>query len=295
MRLQDLNFQHLLYFHMVAREGSVLSASQVLHLAPSTVSSQIKSLEERLGQPLFQRAGRNLVLTSFGEAVRRYTGAIFDTGEELVRLVSHGEVRRAVRVGVSSVLPKLLVRDLLQPGIRPDVQLHIQESAAEDLLAALAARRLDVVLSDAEMPPWMTVRAVSHLLVETKVAIFGSPALAELIGEDLPQGLGRVPWLVPPAGTSLRQGLEAWWEEGIEPDIAAVIDDSALLKAIADQGLGVFAAPERLSRAIMEGYRVVCIGVVSRLTERAYAITRDEDPAEPAVRAICGLDPAQEA
>ena len=80
MRLQDLNFQHLLYFHMVAREGSVLSASQVLHLAPSTVSSQIKSLEERLGQPLFQRAGRNLVLTSFGEAVRRYTGTIFDTG-----------------------------------------------------------------------------------------------------------------------------------------------------------------------------------------------------------------------
>ena len=80
MRLQDLNFQHLLYFHMVAREGSVLSASQVLHLAPSTVSSQVKSLEERLGQPLFQRAGRNLVLTSFGEAVRRYTGTIFDTG-----------------------------------------------------------------------------------------------------------------------------------------------------------------------------------------------------------------------
>ncbi|TNE89397.1 MAG: LysR family transcriptional regulator [Deltaproteobacteria bacterium] len=295
MRLRDLNYTHLLYFHTVAHEGSVLRASRVLNLSPSTVSGQVKLLEEQFEQPLFRRAGRGLVLTSFGELVYEHTQRLFDAGEELLRALSHGEARRPIRVGVSSVLPKLLVREILVRAMRPDVRLTIEEAEAEPLLGALAARRLDVVLTDAEMPPWMSVRGTSHLVVESETAIFGADRFGEILRNHAPtEGLSKVPWLVPPPGTSLRQGLEAWWEStGIEPDIAAVIDDSALLKALADAGLGVFAAPERMTDAILSGYRVQCLGVIPQLLERAYAITREPDPEEPAVRAMCGIGPRE--
>ena len=291
MRLRDLNYMHLLYFHTVAHEGSVSKASHVLNLSPSTVSGQIKLLEDQLEQDLFRRAGRGLVLTSFGGLVYEHTQRLFDAGEELIRALSHGEARRPVRVGVSSVLPKLLVREILLQGMLPDVRLTIEEADAEPLLGALAARRLDVVLSDAEMPAWMSARGTSHLVVESETAIFGADSLGQTVRSyEGTEGLSEVPWLVPPPGTSLRQGLEAWWEAtGVEPDIAAVVDDSALLKALADAGMGLFAAPERMMDAVLAGYRVTCLGLIPQLTERAYAITREPDPQEPAVRAICGL------
>ncbi len=287
----ELNLNHLRYFHVVAREGSILAASRVLHLAPSTISGQIKALEDDLGQRLIVRAGRGLVLTRFGEQVRRYADGIFELEAELTRAAWEGEARRTVRVGISSVLPKLLAREVLAPAMRPDVQLHVDEGSSEELLALLATRRLDVVISDAEMPTWMAVRAYSHLIIETGIALFAADPLAERLEHD-PDALGEVPWLVPPTGTSLRQGLEAWWDElGVQPDIAAVVHDSAVLKSLGAAGHGVFAAPERVAEAIIATYHVRCIHRTDRVMERTWAITRDVVPEEPAVRVMCGLPP----
>lgn len=292
MRPGNLNYQHLRYFRTVANEGTVLQASRVLHLTPSTVSSQLKVLEEDLGAPLFQRVGRNLVLTPFGTSVLRYADAIFELGDELTRMVTE-EQRRVVRVGVSSVLPKLLTRELLRPAIRDDVQLILREGSAAHLESELSSRQLEVVLSDAQLPTFMMSRNVSHLLVETGIAVFGARHFVKKVGDDLPGGLARVPWLVPPTGTSLRQGLEHWWRKhDLIPDIAAIIDDSALLKGLADAGAGVFAAPARMRAAILEGYNVECIGETDEVKERVYAITADEDPKDAVIRAICGLPPS---
>ncbi len=290
MRPQDLNYQHLRYFHTVAHEGSVLRASRVLGLAPSTVSGQIKTLEEAMGRPLVQRAGRGIALTPFGHEVLRIADAIFELGDQLAHTIAQGAVRRLVRVGVSSVLPKLLVRELLQRIPTHTHQLDIRHSSTDELVGALAARRIDVVLSDAPLPSWATLQATSHLVIASGIALFASDALCEQVGDDLMAGLGRVPWLAPPSGTSLRNDLEAWWERhGLEPDIASVVDDSALMKALGDAGVGVFAAPERMMAAVLEGYRVQCLGTTQDIQERVFAITREASPDEPALRALCQL------
>lgn len=295
MRFSDLNYQHLLYFRTVAREGSVSQAARVLNLAPPTISGQVKLLEERLGAPLFRRAGRALVLTSFGEEVFAHAESIFSRGEDLVRMVNQGPSRRRlVRVGVSAVLPKLLARQHLLPATRMGdaVELVIRQGPADALLGQLAARQLDVVLSDAPLPTWMAVRARSHLLEDTGIAVFGVEALAVRARVDLPTSLGNVPWLVPGRDTALRHGLEAWWESiGIAPQIAAEVEDSALLKALGEIGVGVFAAPASRIDEIVESYHVVCIGRSEAVHERCYAIALDETPQDPAVRALCGLPP----
>lgn len=290
MRASDLNYQHLRYFHAVAREGSVLRAARTLHLAPSTVSGQIKTLEQELGRPLFERVGRGLVLTEFGQRVLTYADAIFELGEDLVRTAIDGPRRERVRIGVSSVLPKLLARAVLQPALKPTVELDIEHGNTEDLLGALASRRLDVVLSDIPPPTWLGPRAVQHKVVSTGIAVFGTQELADRVGTELPGALARVPWLVPPTGTSLRRGLDAWWDEiGLAPEIAAVVDDSALLKALGDAGAGIFAAPASMEAAILDAYDLVCLGTTDRVTEEVWAITREAIPASVHVRAICGL------
>lgn len=82
-RMKRLNYNHLYYFWTVASTGSVSEASRELKVSQPTVSEQIHALEEELGQELFRRAGRNLVLTDSGKLVFRYARKIFRVGEEM--------------------------------------------------------------------------------------------------------------------------------------------------------------------------------------------------------------------
>ena len=76
--MRHLNYGHLQYFYTVAKHGGVTRASQLLHLTPQTISGQLRLLEETIGQPLFERVGRRLVLTETGTSActdtpRRYS------------------------------------------------------------------------------------------------------------------------------------------------------------------------------------------------------------------------------
>jgi len=200
------------------------------------------------------------------------------------------ERRDRARVGVSSVLPKLLTSDILRPALTDRVELQIEHGSTEELLGRLARRRLDVVLSDADKPPWLGARGHAHQVVETGIAVFGTRKHADVAKLNLPHSLSEVPWLVPQHGTSLRSGLEVWWDEiGLEIEIAAIVDDSALLKALGDAGFGVFAAPAIMQDAIVAAFNVECIGTTDRVLERVFAIAREENPTSAAVRTICGL------
>ncbi|HEU5075742.1 MAG TPA: LysR family transcriptional regulator, partial [Polyangiaceae bacterium] len=113
-----LNYHHLLYFWVVAREGSLVAAGKVLRLSHPTLSAQIRALEQELGEKLFMKAGRNLALTETGKLVYRYAEEIFTLGREMVDTVK-GRAGQALQldVGVADVVPKLVVKRLLQPAL----------------------------------------------------------------------------------------------------------------------------------------------------------------------------------
>ena len=67
--MEWLNFHHLRYFWTVAKTESVRKAAEQLHISQPSISAQLKLLEETLGQKLFHRSGRNLVLTEVGQLV----------------------------------------------------------------------------------------------------------------------------------------------------------------------------------------------------------------------------------
>lgn len=173
-----INFKHLHYFRVVAKEGSIVRASEKLHLTPQTISGQITLLENSLGISLFEKAGRNLAITETGRLVLSYADEIFSLGGELEEFVRHLPARlpRTLRVGVADVVPKLIAQRILVPALKmPDqVRLICRESDLDTLLAELAVHRLDMVLAYRPMPSTVSTRGYSHKLDQCGVSFFAT-------------------------------------------------------------------------------------------------------------------------
>lgn len=286
-----LNYHHLLYFWTVARTGTIANASRELHLSQPTISTQLKTLEDALGQKLFQRAGRRLVLTDVGRTTYRYADEIFRLGRELQESITRGPMSRQVRfsVGVADVVPKLVAERLLQPAYTavPDLQLEVHEGGLNPLLARLALHELDVVLSDQPAPNDVKVRAFSHKLGESGLSFFAKGAMATALKKNFPQTLDQAPMLLPQTGSSSRLALDQWFEKkGVRPRIVGEFDDSALMKVFGASGRGVFAAPTTIEAEVVRQFEVQPIGRTEEITQAYYAISVERRLRHPAVVAV---------
>jgi LysR family transcriptional activator of nhaA len=286
-----LNYHHLLYFWTVAREGTIARACAQLHLTQPTISGQLRSLDRALGAKLFDRLGRNLVLTKIGRVVFRYADEIFSLGRELQQALSGRPAGRPLQLlaGIANTMPKEMAYRLLEPALHlPEpVRLVCEHGMPDSLLAQLAVNTLDVVLSDAPVSPTTKIRAFNHLLGECGVLIMGAPRLAAVYRRGFPRSLDGAPFLVPAESTALRRSLEQWFDaEGIHPVVRGEFADPSLLKVFGRNGAGVFAV-----RTVVEGethrqYQVRSIGRVESIRERFYAISPERKLKHPAVVAI---------
>ena len=286
-----LNYHHLLYFWTVAREGSITRACEVLHLTQPAVSAQLRTLERALGEPLFERRGRKLVLTETGLVVQRYADEIFTLGRELQETLAGRPSGRPARlvVGIVDAMPKLVAFRLLEVVMRgPEAaRLVVREGPAERLLPELATHAVDVVLSDAPLPSTVRLKAYNHLLGESGVTIFGAPALLGARRRRFPAVLDGAPFLMPTEGTTLRRSLDDWFgANGIRPTVVAEIEDSALLKVCGEAGVGMFAAPTAVEREVRRQYGVRIVHRIDAIRERFYAISAERRIRNPLVQAI---------
>lgn len=289
--MRHLNYNHLLYFHTVAREGSIAKAAEILHLTPQTISGQIKLLEESVGTPLFERAGRGLALTQTGQTVNEYAEAIFSLGSELAQWTSgsHTGATGKLTVGIVNSIPKLVAYRVLQTGLDndPPLRLVCRENELQSLLADLSVHRLDLVLSDRPIPMGFNVKAFNHELGSSPISFYGLERLAERFAPGFPASLDGADMLLPMAGSALRNSLDAWFEEiGVAPNVIAEFDDSALLKAFGEGGSGIFPAPRFIEQELRHTYHVQPIGEVERVRESYFAISPERIVRNPAVRRI---------
>ena len=264
--MRHLNYNHLLYFWTVASEGSIARASEVLHLTPQTISGQLKLLEETIGEPLFLRAGRGLVLTDTGRVVSQYADEIFSLGAELTQRMRGGE-------------PGAPVMEL-----EDDIRIVWGEGELESLLGDLAVHKLDLVISDRAIPSGLNVKAYNHALGESTVQFFAPKHVAYRYVRSFPDCLegGRV--LLPVTGSPLRRSLEEFFDrKGVVPKVVAEFDDSALLKAFGEAGAGFFPAPAAIAEQVEHMYHAKSIGEVDGVTEHFYAISPERKIKHPAV------------
>ena len=287
-----LNYHHLFYFWKVAGEGSIARAAEQLHLAHPTISKQLGQLETALGDKLFDRVGRNLVLTEFGQTVFRYAEEIFSVGRELQDAVRGRPRGRPLQfiVGMPDVLPKLIAHRLLKPAFEISEPIHVvcHEGRHDELLAELAVHRLDIVLSDSPVSPTVNVRAFNHLLGESGLSFFGKADLAIKYRRKFPASLDGAPMLLPTEKTAVRRDLDQWFHaEDIRPTIIAEFEDTALMKVFGQDGVGLFPAPTVIEKEVCRQYGVRVAGRTDAVRERYYAISVERRLKHPAVVAIC--------
>lgn len=290
--LQWLNYHHLQYFWAVAKYGSVVRASAELRLAQPTISGQIRRLEEVLGVKLFDRVGRNLVLTDVGRTVFRYADEIFSLGQDLLGTMKGRPSARPLRltVGVADVLPKFLVQRLLDPAfhLEKPVQLVCREDrAVEDFLGALAVQELDLVLADRPLGPGINVHAYNHLLGECGTTFLASPKLAASCRDGFPKSLDGAPFLLPGPHATIRRVVDQWFDTNkVRPNLVAEFDDSALMYAYGEEGKGIFPSPTVFEEEFGRRYKVQVVGRVKTMRQHFYAISVDRRVQHPAVKAI---------
>lgn len=290
--VDSLNYHHLRYFWWVAREGGVGKAAQQLRVSHATISAQIHRLEEVLGEALFEKRGRGIVLTEVGQVAFAYAERIFALGRELLDTVEGqpGLGPLHLSIGIADVVPKLLVRTLLQPALTLDtpVRLACREDRPEVLLQLLAEHRIDVLLSDAPLSGSSGTRVFNHLLGESPVLAYAAPALAKRLRRGFPDSLQGAPVLLPSEHTALRKVLDAWFvTHGITPNIVGEFDDAELIYAFAADGMGVFFAPLVNEEALRRQQRVLRVCALNGVSERFYAVTIERRIKHPAVSAMC--------
>jgi LysR family transcriptional activator of nhaA len=287
-----MNYNHLYYFWMVAREGSVVRASEELMVSQPTVSVQLKELEANLKHRLFDRVGRRLVLTDAGRISFGYADEMFSLSREMVNALDEqpGDRPLKLAVGIVDVIPKRVVRHLLEPvlNFKPPVRLICREDKGDRLLADLSAQRVDVVISDGPIGTGVHARGHNHLLLECGISFLATRDLAARYRQGFPRSLNAAPLLLPSEHTTVRQTLNAWFDSSrIHPNVVGEFDDSALMLTIGQSGGVIFPFPAAVDQQAQKEYGLARVGRTNAARERFYAISLEEKLRHPAVAAIC--------
>jgi LysR family transcriptional activator of nhaA len=286
-----LNYRHLYYFWVVAKEGGFARAADRLDMAVQTISAQVRELEKALGHQLLKPAGRGVALTDAGEAAFAGAEKIFLVGARIaeeVREAASGKVAR-LTVGLSDGISKLAAHALLAPVLAtPELRLVCHEGEVEQLLAELALHHLDVVLAGQPAPRNPNLRLTSQQLVASTVEWYGpAPLVRKGQRERFPRSLAELPVLLPTGHSALRTVLDHWFEaEGIVPRIVGEFEDSALLAVFAARGLGVFPVSWLGAHdvGLLRGLRL--LGRSDAVREEIHAIRSHRGHHHPLVNAI---------
>jgi LysR family transcriptional activator of nhaA len=290
--MKRVNLSHLRYFWVVAREGSITAAADVLNVTQPTVSIQLQKLEASLGAQLFVRHGNRLTLTETGQLVQGYAAEIFSLADAMVLAVDDQQdgVGHRFAVGIVDSLPLLSAHRLLEPALRlagEDVRVTLRVGKKDRLLAALAAHTIDLVLSDSPAGPTAQVQVADHLLTESRVTVFGTRGLASTLEGDFPKCLNGSPFLLHTENAPLRRGLDTWLaRKGIRVRVAGEVEEVALLQVLGRTGRGFFVAPSFVEDEICRDYQVEIVGRLDGVVERFFGITLPDPPPNPAITAV---------
>lgn len=289
--MEWLNYHHLRYFWTVAKEGSVSRAAAKLHVSQPSISEQMRELESALGEKLFRREGRNNKLTEAGQVVFGFAEEIFALGREMMNAVKQRPGAKSLRlyVGVVDSFPKLVTNEILKPVFSLPQTVHVicREGKMEDLLAQLAAHRLDIVLSDEPASSSVNFKTFNHPLGATGTTFCAEKRLAARVKRNFPKSLHEAPALLPSENTPFRRALESWFRsQRIQPSIVAEFEDLALMKVMASEGRGFIAVPTVAVNEARERYGFHTIGKADQCRMQFHAITAERRIVHPAVAAI---------
>jgi len=291
LSMEWLNYHHLRYFWTVAKKGGVRKAADELHVSQPSISAQLHLLEDSLGEKLFQRSGRSLVLTEAGHVALSYADEIFSAGRELMNVMKQRPGKRALRlnIGITDAVSKLITFQILRAAFRFTDPVHIvcREGEIGPLVNRLQSHRLDIVLADEPASSSLKARIFNHRLGRSGFTFCAMPAMAAKLRRNFPQSLDGAPALLPSENMGMRTALETWFDSrDIRPRLIGEFEDSALMEVCSSSGRGFTVVHTVVDRAALKHYGLRVIAKVDECGSDFYAITAERRMKHPAVVAI---------
>lgn len=273
--MSDLNYKHLRYFLEVAHEGNLTRAAAHLGVAQSALSTQIHTLEHRLGHALFERIGRRLVLTEAGKVALDHARAIFAVGDELLATLRLEVGRRQIlRVGAQATLSRNFQIDFVRPCLgRPNLEVILTSGSLAELIGLLKRLEVDVVLCNAAPATVHADGLIAHRLAQQPISLFGA---ATLTGRSTTprEALLKRPLILPTGSSSIRAGVDALCVRlNVVPTVVAEVDDMAMLRLMAREGIGLAPLPPIVVRDELEAGALREVVRLPGIEEAFYALT----------------------
>ena len=290
--MAEMNYNHLRYFWAVAQDGNLTRTADRLNVSQSALSVQIRKLEHQLGHALFERRGRQLHLTEAGRITLDHADAIFATGRDLMgTLQQTGAVRQAIRIGALATLSRNFQIGFLRPLLgRDDIEVILRSGSAAELLRGLQALNLDVVLTNQVPETDALTPFIAHKLSEQHVGLVGTP---QLIGatRSVAALLARHPLILPTQGSSVRTGFDALAVQlGISPQIAAEVDDIAMMRLLVREGSALAVLPPIAVQDELASGALIEADELPGIVETFFAVTIDRRFPHPVVRSLIGTN-----
>ena len=286
--MAELNYNHLRYFWAVAQDGNLTRTAGRLNVSQSALSVQIRKLEDRLGHLLFERRGRRLHLTEAGRIALDHADRIFAAGDDLLgTLRETGTVRQALRIGALATLSRNFQISFLKPLLaRSDIEIILRSGSPSDLLVGLQSLKLDVVLTNQAPATDALTPFIVHKLSEQPVSLIGVPRLVGH-GWSIARLLASHPVILPTTDSSIRVGFDALADRlGVRPQIAAEVDDMAMMRLLAREGSALAVLPPIAVRDELSAAVLVDAGALPGIVETFFAVTTDRRFPNPIVRTL---------
>jgi LysR family transcriptional activator of nhaA len=276
--MAQLNLHHLRLFRAIAGDGTLTGAARGLNLSQSALSTQLRALEASLGQDLFERRGRGLILTEAGRIALEHAETIFRTADDLIATLREtGRARRALRVGALATLSRNFQMQFLAPLIgRTDVEVVLRSGSQDELLRGLEGLALDVVLTNLAPARDAASSWLVHRIDEQPIGLIGTPERLGPTPRPLRELLATQPLIVPTRETSLRaafDGLAARLE--VAPIFAAEVDDMAMIRLLARADAGLAIIPPIVVRDELQSGVLIEAARLDGISETFFAVTQE--------------------
>lgn len=294
-RLARTNLNHVVYLWAAARAGSITAAAAQMRVSPSSISEQIKTLEQRVGTPLLVRGRAGVSLTPAGVRAFRHADELITISTQFLASVSNTAQALSIpplRVGTADAVPKLIVRSLLKPLLTEHKGLTLEcfEWRIDHLLAELSLHRLDVVITDA---PDVSNTGPSILALnagDSPMVLLAAPALAKQLRNSFPASMHLAPVVLPAHSSPVRARLERWFKQRkISPRVVVSADDRAIIHHFAQSGVGAVPVPEIVATDLCEQFGLQRVGKLDGCRDEYFVMLIEKSEPHPAVVTLASL------
>lgn len=270
-----LNYNHLQYFHTIAREGSIARAALKLNIGQPTLSTQLKQLEEALGKPLFERSKQRLYLTEAGKVAFEYADQVFRLGSEMQEALEDQlqNNRIHVQIGALDSVPKHITKEVILKAYKiGNCMVSVLEGAGDRLLRDLSAHKVDLLLSN--YPPSVDFQTVHAKSVAKLDVVVCAPEKFKHLKRNFPESLQGQPFVFPTMHSKLRRDIDHYFSVNeIKVDCVAETQDTSLQNLLGSEGVGLIPVAEPVAKDLVREKKMMILGKLKGVYEEIWLMS----------------------